>query len=177
MVSSVSLEVLFQGRDSKKWVRCCRFSPSGAILAVGGEDHNAHIYDCKNGFKRLFSFKAHKQPIHALDFDLQSNFLRSQSIDGKIHVHGCLDGRETDAEEAFTWVRTRCVEDGAECTDREGDVRVSGYADGIVTVVKGSQKESFLAHYGRVCCIRVLNDVVVSLGGVDRSICIWKIDG
>lgn len=42
------MELVFEGRDSRSWVRACCFSPDGKSFAVASTDNKVYLYDSKS---------------------------------------------------------------------------------------------------------------------------------
>lgn len=42
------MEIVFEGRDSRSWIRACCFSPDGKSFAVASTDNKVYIYDSKS---------------------------------------------------------------------------------------------------------------------------------
>lgn len=43
-----NMEIVFEGRDSRSWIRACCFSPDGKSFAVASTDNKVYIYDSKS---------------------------------------------------------------------------------------------------------------------------------
>lgn len=43
-----NMEIIFEGRDSRSWIRACCFSPDGKSFAVASTDNKVYIYDSKS---------------------------------------------------------------------------------------------------------------------------------
>lgn len=42
------MEIVFEGRDSRSWIRACCFSPNGNTFALASTDNKIYIYDSKS---------------------------------------------------------------------------------------------------------------------------------
>lgn len=42
------MEVVFEGRDSRSWIRACCYSPDGKTFALASTDNKVYLYDSKS---------------------------------------------------------------------------------------------------------------------------------
>lgn len=75
--SSGEFSVLFETRDSKKWVSEIKFSKDGRFLAAGAHDNSIYMYSVPQQFKRKFKFTKHNSYITHFDFSADGNVLQS----------------------------------------------------------------------------------------------------
>jgi WD40 repeat protein len=54
--------------DSKEWIECAEYSPSGKYLAVGSHDTNIYIYDTENDYALLGKCTKHSATITCIDW-------------------------------------------------------------------------------------------------------------
>jgi echinoderm microtubule-associated protein-like 1/2 len=68
-----------QLKKSKEWIEAMRYSPSGAMLAVGSHDNAIYIYTCSEDgeYKFQSKFNKHSSYITALDWSLDETMIRS----------------------------------------------------------------------------------------------------
>lgn len=74
---------MHEGRDSKQWIRCIRWSPNGKVLAVGSADHDVYLYSGDQyNYPPVGKCRGHNFGVMAVDFSDDSAWLRS-SCGGK----------------------------------------------------------------------------------------------
>lgn len=44
----MNMEIVFEGRDSRSWIRACCYSPDGKIFALASTDNKIYLYDSKS---------------------------------------------------------------------------------------------------------------------------------
>eukprot|EP01029_Cantina_marsupialis_P023861 TRINITY_DN60145_c1_g2_i1.p1 TRINITY_DN60145_c1_g2~~TRINITY_DN60145_c1_g2_i1.p1 ORF type:complete len:2255 (-),score=740.92 TRINITY_DN60145_c1_g2_i1:196-6960(-) len=103
IVRADKMEVLYEGSDSRGWLRCARFSPDGKTLALGSADNKVYLYrmtqntdgsvDCS-----LFAKceKANNSITH-LDFTRDSGFLQTNDTGNELLYYRCTDGLPVDS--------------------------------------------------------------------------------
>lgn len=42
------MDIVYEGRDSRSWIRACCYSPDGATFALASTDHKIYLYDSKS---------------------------------------------------------------------------------------------------------------------------------
>lgn len=58
LLDTTDMEVVFEGRDSRHWIRVCCFSPHGETFAMGSTDNKIYIYDSRsNALRSKVSYK------------------------------------------------------------------------------------------------------------------------
>ena len=50
VLSTESLSLVHQVRDSRDWITECKFSPDGETFAIGSRDNKIYLYDVKKDF-------------------------------------------------------------------------------------------------------------------------------
>lgn len=111
VLNAATLEVFFQGRDSKAWIRAVRFAPNGKQLAVASADGNAYLYDAESGFKLTHVCEgegagAGAGGVMAMDFASESLFLRCMDATATVRVFNCSNGEviaDTDELANVRW--------------------------------------------------------------------------
>ncbi|CAK9108611.1 Echinoderm microtubule-associated protein-like 5 (EMAP-5) [Durusdinium trenchii] len=86
-----TLDVLFQGRDSKLMITDAKFAPDGSQLALASLDGNVMLYDARNGFQ-LQHICAGKHPVIAVDYACETMFLRSLNAALEVSIFNTADG-------------------------------------------------------------------------------------
>jgi len=91
IIDTASLEVKFEGRDSRHWVRDVKFSPDGTSFAVASMDQKIYLYESKNFILRAKGEK-HNSSILWFDFSADSQMVQSDSHDFEHLNHNANDG-------------------------------------------------------------------------------------
>ena len=68
VVDASTLEVIFEGQDSKEWIQDIKFSPDGTTLAVCSHDCKIYLYDVKSDFAKKAVCKGHNRFVTHVDF-------------------------------------------------------------------------------------------------------------
>jgi hypothetical protein len=76
ILNSETLEIIFEGRDSRQYISEMKFSGDGHTLAIGSRDTKIYLYDTKN-FGLRAKCEKHNSYITHFDFAMDSNFLQS----------------------------------------------------------------------------------------------------
>jgi microtubule-associated protein-like 6 len=76
ILNSETMEVEYEGRDSRQWISDCKFSPDGKTLAIGSHDDKLYLYDGKT-FALRGKCEKHNSFITHLDFSVDSSFIQS----------------------------------------------------------------------------------------------------
>ncbi|KAJ8599148.1 hypothetical protein CTAYLR_008287 [Chrysophaeum taylorii] len=111
VLDAESLEVLHEGRDSRYWIRCARYSPDSTKFAVGSMDHKIYVYDAATT-ELLAKCTKHNDCVTHLDFSADSAYLQSDAADLEHLYHAVDDGSHVrlpsqlkDAE----WATWSCI--------------------------------------------------------------------
>lgn len=43
-----NMEIVYEGRDSRSWIRACCYSPDGKTFALASTDNKIYLYDSKS---------------------------------------------------------------------------------------------------------------------------------
>ncbi|CAM9122646.1 unnamed protein product [Ascophyllum nodosum] len=206
LLDVVNMEILYEGRDSRSWIRACCYSPNGRTFALASTDHKIYLYDAES-----FALKAKarkfrwRSPLVSLDFSEDSHFLQSASEDHHILYHSADDGSPFAVEaqlKHIKWVEYTCPfgwpVQGAwpPIADKNAPsltslhrsynrtLLVTADANGIIKLFrypvlsKEAGYKIVSGHVGGISCIRFTVDDahVVSIGKGDRAVFIWKIE-
>ena len=91
ILDAVTLQVKHEGRDSRHWLRCCKFSPDGLTFAIGSMDQKVYLYDTETTHMRAKCLK-HNSFITHLDFSSDSKYIQSDSRDYEHLYYNAADG-------------------------------------------------------------------------------------
>jgi microtubule-associated protein-like 6 len=91
ILDALSLLVQHEGRDSRHWLRCCKFAPDGLSFAVGSMDQKVYIYDAETTHMRAKCLK-HNSFVTHLDWSADSKYVQSDARDYEHLYYGALDG-------------------------------------------------------------------------------------
>jgi len=69
-------KTLFKEVKKAEWIEAMVYSPCAKYFAVGSHDNNVYLCDTK-AYKKLAVLKGHSSFITAIDFSLDSKYLRS----------------------------------------------------------------------------------------------------
>lgn len=190
--------------DAKKWVSDIKFSPDGRFLAVASHDCKMYVYDVLNGFSRRHIFKKHSSYLTHIDFSSDGNFIQSTCGAYELLFSEVQNGRHITSASTFRderWNTMTCTlgwsvqgiwEPDSDGTDvnavdrsKSGNFLATGDDFGKVKIFrypcaleKASSLE-LLGHSSHVTNIRwgVGDGYIVSLGGNDRCVFVWRHDG
>jgi microtubule-associated protein-like 6 len=198
-----SLDVKFEGRDSRHWIRDVKYSPDGTSFAVASMDQKIYLYETKNFVLRGKAEK-HNASILFFDFSTDSQMIQSDSADHEHLNHNSNDGAHFGLPSQLKnvdWFTYTCLY-GWPCQGiwptkkevdaplpvschRSGDRRMLavGQSKGGVAlynypaVSKTSQKRTEQGHAGEVanCRFSIDDETLVTVGKHDRGILVWKV--
>lgn len=202
-MTSKDYKVFASWKHSKLALTSICFSEDGLYLALGSKDGNIYVYQStdKRDFRRQAVCKGHTGSIICIDFSVSSKYIFSNGVDGNAFFWDCM-GNLIKNEEIIrnTSLRTnRCLyswgsrgiwrndcrnDDICSCMSLPdiGDILV-GYKNGQINVfqyptVSGSLFQSYFGHSGAVTnvCFTSNKRFAITVGGIDRTILIWKHD-
>lgn len=74
---TLSVELVYETRDTKQSISVIKFSPDGQSLVVGSLDNSIYIYDVPSNYTKRAVFSKHKSFITHLDISSDSQYIRS----------------------------------------------------------------------------------------------------
>lgn len=205
VVDASSQEVIFEGKDGDEPIQVVRFSPDGALLAVGSRDNNVYLYEVADEFKEFSQrgdCSGHSSFIRSLDFSSDGTFLRTNSGDYELLFWRTEDcSQETDSAELkdTEWATRTCLlcfenfgiwPEGVDGTDLNA---VTGaHAKPLVVTADDFGKvklfsagchfayaanKPFPGHSSHVTAVAFTHDdsTVLSVGGNDCSVLQWAV--
>ena len=92
ILAANDLKMAHEGKDSNEPIRCCKFSPDSAILAIGSEDSVIYIYNVNDYFSKRAAISVHKAPVMYLDFTADGQFLMSVDSTKRISYSEVMTG-------------------------------------------------------------------------------------
>lgn len=185
-------------------ISCIKFSPDGMLLAAGNRANIIDIYNVNRGYRFHRRLRGHTSFVECLDWSIDSKCLQSTCGSYEILYWDAIGGRQIlDAETIETdteWNSWSCKlgfpimgiwgknqsgnnvnavcrsssETLVATANDDGSVRIFNYP----CVVNGAPFVGCRAHGTRVVGITFLSDYdrhLVSIGGLDKSIMVWKI--
>jgi len=196
VINALTMEVMFQGRDSKSWVRDIRFSPDGESLAVACDDGRIYIYAATRGFNLASTchHKNHSAGILSMDFSLDCSFVRCVDSSYNYQVYTCVSGEPVDEViRNCKWATHRChlgwglqglwddTSDVLSCADHDDAIVVSGTKTGDIRAanfpcVQFAQGR-VTRHPGHSGCVSrvILAKNVFTTGAHDSSLFVWSV--
>lgn len=74
---TLSVELVYETRDTKQSISVIKYSPDGQSLVVGSLDNSIYIYDVPSSYTKRAVFNKHKSFITHLDISSDSQYIRS----------------------------------------------------------------------------------------------------
>uniref|UniRef100_K3XBQ4 HELP domain-containing protein n=1 Tax=Globisporangium ultimum (strain ATCC 200006 / CBS 805.95 / DAOM BR144) TaxID=431595 RepID=K3XBQ4_GLOUD len=74
---TLSVELVYETRDTKQSISVIKYSPDGQSLVVGSLDNSIYIYDVPSNYTKRAVFNKHKSFITHLDISTDSQYIRS----------------------------------------------------------------------------------------------------
>ncbi|GMH99995.1 hypothetical protein TrVE_jg4710 [Triparma verrucosa] len=204
IIETLSLDVKFEGRDSRHWIRDVKYSPDGTSFAVASMDQKVYLYETKNFVLRAKAEK-HNASILFFDFSTDSQMIMSDAADQEHLIHNSNDGAHFGLPSQIKnvdWFTYTCIygwpcqgiwptkkEIGAPvpvCANRSGDRKLlaTGMTGGQVKLynypaLKSAKGSVELGHSGEVanCRFALDDETLVTVGKNDRAIFVWRLVG
>jgi microtubule-associated protein-like 6 len=197
-----SLEILFEARESKKWISEVRFSQDGRFLAVGAHDNCIYMYSVPQQFKRKFKFSKHNSYISHFDFSLDGRYMQSNCGAYELLFSDTSNGQQINDIKSLSdteWASWTCTlgwpvqgiwppgADGTDinAVDRSPSGTLLATADdfGLVKLFRypcASEKAKFCefrGHSSHVTNVRwnANGRQLLSVGGNDKCVFVWKV--
>lgn len=199
---SAALRVYSTWKHSDLIITAVTFSPDGQYIAAGSADTNIYIYKSENkkNFQRQAVCRGHAGSITQIDFSANSQFIQSNGLDHAL-LFWDIEGNQVKKSESLrdlVWATYTCTlcwhvqgiwpekcdySDINSCQAMPdiGDI-VTGDDFSKVRLFKypalktGALHQTYVGHAGHVSCVRFTSSrrFVVSIGGADRTILVWK---
>ena len=201
IITSETLQVVFEGQDTKEWIQDVKFSPDGATLAVCSRDCKIYLYDVNADFAKKAVCKGHSSHITHVDFTADGRKLQSTSGAYELLFWDSTNGAQmpqgaSDLKDS-TWATWTCplgwpvqgiwpsTADGTEYNavhrSHKGDLVVAADDYGRLKlfnypcVTPGCGSDAYYGHSSHVTNCRWTNDDshVITTGGTDRAVFQW----
>jgi microtubule-associated protein-like 6 len=91
LLNSDTLEVVYEGRDARHWLRDCKYTPEGDTFAVASQDQKIYLYDTRQNIMRAKCDK-HNEAVLNIDFSDDGAYLQSDSSDYEHLYYSSADG-------------------------------------------------------------------------------------
>lgn len=92
MVSTDSMSVVHQARDSREYISDAKFSPDGKTLGLGSFDNKVYLYDVTKDFALRAKCEKHHSYITHFDFSDDSTYLQSNCGGYELQFFSVMDG-------------------------------------------------------------------------------------
>ena len=112
VISTESMSVIHQARDSREWISDAKFSPDGTSFAVGSNDNKIYIYDVKKDFAMRAKCEKHHSYITHFDFSSDSMYIQSNCGGYELHFFNAVDGEHVHSPSIckdVTWHTQTCT--------------------------------------------------------------------
>ncbi|CDW73957.1 help domain containing protein [Stylonychia lemnae] len=189
-----------------EWIECMSYDPSGSKLAVGSHDNNIYVYTIdktNEKYLKCFALKAHSSFITALDWSLDSEYIRSNCGAYELLFFN-VRSREQDKSGASNTTRTQWATqtcklgwnvegiypEGCDGTHintvdqcNKHQIIATGDDYGLVNIYRNPVRtnkhaaRSFRGHSEHVTKVKFMNEgeYLISIGGMDQTIIQWKL--
>ena len=111
LLNAETMQVLFEGRDSRHYIRDAKYSPDGKSFALASMDHKIYLYDAGSTVLRAKCDK-HNSHVMAIDFSDDSAYVQSDAGDYEHLYHNAMDGtnfRLPSQLKNVNWATWTCV--------------------------------------------------------------------
>jgi echinoderm microtubule-associated protein-like 6 len=195
------LTVIFEGRDTKKWITAIRFSPDSNTLAIASRDSYIYLYNVED-FTSKGKCRGPSGPVTNFDFSADSQWIQSNSNEYELTFNDGTTGRQQKSAlsmKDIDWSSWSCplgwptqgawpatAADGTEVStcdrsqsgitlaagDQYGRIRLYRYP----CVTQGASYNEFKGHSPDISCLRFSSDdeYLFSIGAYDRCLIQWR---
>lgn len=111
VISEIDFSVVFEGKDSVSAVCALQYSPLGDTLAVGVEDGSIFLYAVQDRYEFVGKCALHTSPVTHLDFSLDGEWMRSNSVDRALGLWSTDDASlqsNLSSMRDVEWARATC---------------------------------------------------------------------
>jgi len=91
LLDADTLDLVYEGRDARHWMRDAKYSPEGDTFALACQDQKVYLYDAKQNVLRAKCDK-HNDAVTAVDFTTDGAYLQSDSVDSEHLYYSTSDG-------------------------------------------------------------------------------------
>ena len=91
LLDADTLDVVYEGRDSRHWLHDAKYSPEGDVFVVASQDQKLYLYDAKQNVLRAKCDK-HNDAVLAVDFSDDGAFIQSDAADFEHLYYNTADG-------------------------------------------------------------------------------------
>ena len=102
VLNEEDLTVIFETRDTKKWIRHCRFSPDNNVLALASGDSSIYLYNVED-FTSIGRCRGCSGPVTRIDFSSDSQWIHANSAESELCFFDANTGKPL-ARRAHLWI-------------------------------------------------------------------------
>ena len=172
--STISIDIVVSRTNHEGSVLAAAFSPDGSLLATGGADRVAHLWNIPSGV-RAATLSGHEGSVAAVAFSPDGQTLATGSYDGFARLWDVQAGDllfEAEAHDGFIY---------ALAFSPDGSLLATGGADRAVHIWNaddGSLVKRITDPAGQVRAVAFSPDgSLLAAGGGDRVLRVWTSDG
>lgn len=106
------MEIVHEGRESKKNISAMQFSPDGLLLAIGSHDNQLYLHNVLDNYKLKAKCDKSTGCITHIDFSTDGGFLRINSDAFELIFVNTLDGSWIPSPATMkdtVWATQNCV--------------------------------------------------------------------
>eukprot|EP00948_MAST-09A_sp_MAST-9A-sp1_P002160 g2160.t1 len=198
VLSTESLSIVHQVRDSRDWITEAKFSPDGTIFAIGSRDNKIYLYDVEKAFALRAKCEKHNNYITHFDFSEDSSYIQSNCGGFELLYATSMDGEHVNSPSTLkdinwnTWTCTlgwpvQEYNDGVEIhsacrsndssllcvTNGNGEIKMYRYP----VLSKAAECVQGSGYAEKVTKARFSADDnrLITIGGSDRTVMQWKV--
>lgn len=97
VLSTESLSIVHQVRDSRNWITETKFSPDGETFAIGSRDNKIYLYDVTKEFALKGKCEKHNNFITQFDFSSDSMYIQSNCGGYELLYATTMDGEHVNS--------------------------------------------------------------------------------